>query len=371
MANFPALQIANISVSYGNRSEEFIASQAGDNVAIDYKSIPLGTIIDVSFHLDRTGLHSLFNHYSTQKSSFIGFQFTSATLIEVAVPSGFSWIYSSEPIIDDIVNELAYVRCQFKLVPRGGTLYVPGGSMPIGMRFYASGFVGGGESSGYVTWPIGLRLIFEVNDNTPGAAVFLLKYLQNFSDTIVPTRSFTLNGSPQIIQSGGLNDASHGSFNGSSWIVYDNMPSLTGDLTIETYAIPASISDKVIFSDSQGTNTQGFRQWSDGSLSVYWEGGEIKSSAGLIQVGLLYHYAFSREVTGPGQSLSRLFINGNLVASGSGITATMRVNVIGTMLLAGNVNQGTQYNGKLNETRIKNACIYKTNFTPPAPFPGS
>lgn len=421
MANFPPLQIADISVGYGNKNEEFLVSQSGETVAIDSVSSILGTTIDVSFHLERTGLNLLWAHYNEQKSSFIGFLFTSATLIEVDVPAAYSWIYTSKPVIEDVYGNLSYVRCQFKLVPRGGILFVPGADWPISIQFYAAGAVvqpidlggiaigslegadgnaycdwpiaiqweadgfiqepidvgaiaigplEGSDAAAYCDWPIALSFGSPPLDPDPGSTILLVRYEQDFKDSSANNWLYTLYGNPQIIQGGGYNNANHGSFDGSSWVIYSNVSAIFGDLTVETYAYPTNISDKIIFSHSGGINTQGFRHWPDGSISVYWEGAEIKSSSGVIQVNNWYHYAFTREVVVPGQTISRLFVDGILVATSNIMSMNIKVDIIGAMYAQGNLNQGTEFVGKLNETRVKNACLYKTNFTPPPPFTG-
>ena len=421
MDNFPPLQIADINVSYGSRNEEFLVSQSGETVAIDLVSNILGTTIDVSFHLERTGLNLLWAHYNAQKSSFAGFLFTSATLIEVDVPPGYSWIYASKPENGDVYSNLSYVRCQFKLVPRGGIVYVPGADWPIAIRFDAAGAevqpidmgsiaigpldggegnsycdwpialqweadgfiqqpielgqiaigpLEGGDAAAYCDWPIALSFGSPPPDPDPGSTILLIRYEQDFRDSSANNWLYTLYGNPQIIQGGGYNNANHGSFDGSSWIVYSNVSAIFGELTIETYAYPTNINDRIIFSHAGGINTQGFRHWPDGSISVYWEGQEIKSSSSIIQVNNLYHYAFTREIVGPGQTMSRLFVNGSLVATSTVMGMNMKIDTIGTMYLTGNVNQGTQFVGKLNETRVKNTCLYKANFTPPGPFTG-
>lgn len=199
--------------------------------------------------------------------------------------------------------------------------------------------------------------------------VLLLPFIQatsnstGFEDYSSNAHMPTIIGAPTIAPSGGRFGGSSAVFDGTSYIHYQSMQSLTADFTIEIDCRPSTI-ERILFSTNFGaSNPQGFRMFPNGQLSFFWDGIQIFSDPGAVATNVHQRLALSRV----GGVLRMYVENSQVGPAWTNWFGPVRFNIIGIMFFQGGANPGTGFIGSLSQVRIRS--IGTTSFPPIAPFP--
>lgn len=195
-----------------------------------------------------------------------------------------------------------------------------------------------------------------------------------FTDSSPYGRAVTGYGSAQISTAQSKFGGASGYFDGTGANYVQMTPAaelqFSGNFTIALYVYTTSTSDQVVASSSSDTNTQIFRLNSGGggtnTVSCFLNGNYVfnNSASGVTLINAWHHVAMTRQGW-----TTRLFVDGNVIATTTAFTDTFRMDVIGRMFFSGSSYQ-YQFSGYMDEVLVINGtALYATNFTPPtAPF---
>lgn len=187
-------------------------------------------------------------------------------------------------------------------------------------------------------------------------------YTPKYVEDVFSTYLYTGNGTNQnIINNVAIGSLYGGSnyFDGNDDYLSFNTISISANqsFTAEAWVFVGGTynsNQRIVFSGGGGTNTQLYYDSpADGAIGAYLNGANTVSSGGVITRYAWNHLAWCRD-----GSTFRLFVNGNLVASGTD----------GTAIAISNIGYPGTYspNAFISSARIvRGTALYTSNFTPP------
>jgi hypothetical protein len=155
MATFPALTPSSRTFTPGERPHSQIRTLSGSQVRVRQSNVLVNQRLRLTFiGLTEAEMLSIRSHYVGQQGRFLSFDIPNELLSGVTTPAsftptGYSWVYASTPVIEDIGCGRYSVTLELVTVPPEGA-NVNGANFTVAILL-AAGAAGGGAAGADLT----------------------------------------------------------------------------------------------------------------------------------------------------------------------------------------------------------------------------